>query len=407
MRPALVILHRWLGLATAAFLAVAGLTGSLLAFNHELDAWLNPALFRVEGNAARLPALEIVARAEAADPRLRVAWTSLLGEPGEAVVLRVVPRRDPVTGELPALDFDELFVHPATAEVLGRRQWGACCFGREQLLPFLYRVHYSLALPGEWGIWLMGGVGLVWIVDCLVALGLTLPARRSRADTAGARKYWQRWAPAWRIRRRAGVFVHDVHRAAGLWAWGLLLVMAVSSVSFNLHEELFEPLVNAVSPLTPSPFDTREERPPDDPIETRVSFAALVERAGAIARGRGLEGPASGVFCNPLYGICGVRLGADHPAGLGNAWMYFDSLTGAPLGSHVPGAGSAGDRFHQLQFPLHSGQIAGLPGRVVICATGLAVAVLSATGVVLWWRKRRGRVHVAARRGAGVMQGAS
>lgn len=45
MRPLLVLLHRYLGLATALFLALAGLTGSLLAFQHEIDEWLNPTFY--------------------------------------------------------------------------------------------------------------------------------------------------------------------------------------------------------------------------------------------------------------------------------------------------------------------------------------------------------------------------
>ena len=45
VRSALVRLHRWAGLTIALFLVVAGLTGSVLVFREELDAWANPDLF--------------------------------------------------------------------------------------------------------------------------------------------------------------------------------------------------------------------------------------------------------------------------------------------------------------------------------------------------------------------------
>jgi uncharacterized iron-regulated membrane protein len=51
----------------------------------------------------------------------------------------------------------------------------------------------------------------------------------------------------------------------------------------------------------------------------------------------------------------------------------------------------------QWLFPFHSGQIIGLPGRILISMTGLAVAVLSVTGVMIWAKKRRGRRAIAAR----------
>jgi uncharacterized iron-regulated membrane protein len=45
MRSVLVLLHRWFGLATALFLFVAGATGAVISWDHELDEWLNPQLY--------------------------------------------------------------------------------------------------------------------------------------------------------------------------------------------------------------------------------------------------------------------------------------------------------------------------------------------------------------------------
>ncbi|MGH8615454.1 MAG: PepSY domain-containing protein, partial [Gammaproteobacteria bacterium] len=41
------LMHRYVGLAMTVFLILVGLTGSVLAFNHELDRWLNPELLSV------------------------------------------------------------------------------------------------------------------------------------------------------------------------------------------------------------------------------------------------------------------------------------------------------------------------------------------------------------------------
>jgi uncharacterized iron-regulated membrane protein len=40
-RQVWVLVHRWVGLVLAGFLVVAGLTGALLAWYHELDATIN------------------------------------------------------------------------------------------------------------------------------------------------------------------------------------------------------------------------------------------------------------------------------------------------------------------------------------------------------------------------------
>lgn len=54
--------------------------------------------------------------------------------------------------------------------------------------------------------------------------------------------------------------------------------------------------------------------------------------------------------------------------------------------------------FLQAQFPLHSGRILDLPGRVLVSLMGLVAAVLSLTGVLLWARKQRARALPALRR---------
>jgi hypothetical protein len=69
-------------------------------------------------------------------------------------------------------------------------------------------LHYSLHIPemwgiDHWGLWLLGGIAIIWTIDCFVGFYLTLPARRREAATA-ERSWWQRWGPAWRVRWSGG-----------------------------------------------------------------------------------------------------------------------------------------------------------------------------------------------------------
>jgi uncharacterized iron-regulated membrane protein len=45
----------------------------------------------------------------------------------------------------------------------------------------------------------------------------------------------------------------------------------------------------------------------------------------------------------------------------------------------------------QAQFPLHSGRILGLPGRILVSVMGVVTAALAVTGVVIWWKRRAAR----------------
>ncbi|MEO1087110.1 MAG: PepSY-associated TM helix domain-containing protein, partial [Acidobacteriota bacterium] len=88
-------------------------------------------------------------------------------------------------------------------------------------------------------------------------------------------------------------------------------------------------------------------------------------------------------------------------ADYGQRYIYVDMVDGAVVGDRHRAVGTAGDVFVALQFPLHSGKLLGWPGRMLISLTGLILCGLVVTGYIVWWRKRRGRLAWAAKRGAG------
>ena len=392
-RRALLHLHRWAGLAMAAFLTLAGLTGSVIAFQGELDAWLNPMLFHAHAKGPPLSLDQLAERLNAQDPRAEINYIAFRVGPGESIPTFIRPRPDPAGGNPPVLDFNEVFLDPATGSVLGRRLWGACCFASDRLLPFLYRFHYTLA-AGEAGEWLMGSIAILWALDCFIGLSLTFPR---------GRPFLGKWRIAWAIKRHAGGhrLTLDLHRAVGLWLWFLLLLMAITGVALALQEEVFRPALGSVMELTPSPFELARGRPTPVSGRTRIGLDRAVAIAAAESERRGWGIAPSAVFNAAMFSTYTVYFfpsPTDRGAGLGRPVIYLDDSSGDILQVDVPGEGKAGDAVLSFQFPFHSGQILGLPGRIAISVLGLTVATLSVTGVLVWARKRRARCRLARRR---------
>ncbi len=419
VRPALTFLHRWVGLFIAGFLFVSGVTGAVISWDHELDDVLNPHLmFAQSGKAGAkggppLAPLDLARQIEARDPRVQVTYLPLAPEPGGTLAFGVEPRRDPATGKLFEPHYNQVFIDPVTGAEQGRREWGAVWpITSETFVSFLYVLHYSLHIPemwgiDRWGIWLLGGVAILWTLDCFVGFYLTLPPRQKVSPkSAGAkpgRGFWARWKPAWVIKTSASAYRinFDIHRAFGLWLWGVLFTVAFTAFSLNLYTEVFYPVMSKVSKVTPSPFDLRKPADLHSPIIATRTYAQVLASARAEATRRGWEAPAGGAFYSPEYGIYGVAFhepGGDHgAAGVGPPYLYYDGRTGALLGDSQPWKGTAADIFVQAQFPLHSGRILGIPGRILISLTGVVVAALSVTGVVIWLKKRKARVGRRAR----------
>jgi uncharacterized iron-regulated membrane protein len=388
MRQQLVRLHRWFGIAIALFLFVAGLTGAIIAWDHELDAALNPSFFKARTGGPALSGLELAQRVEAADPRLQVTYLSLAAEPGHTLQMMVLPRTNPATGQPYPLDFNQIAVDPATGNIQGRREWGAVSLARLNLIPFIYKLHYTLHLPFTGGVdvgtWLMGIVGIVWLFDSMAALWLSFPSVKA----------WRK-SFAFRLKRGGYALTFDLHRSGGVWIWGLLVIVALTSVSMNLAAPVVRPIVSMVSTLTPDPVNNPEllRKPaPGDQVLSREHIVQLAEQAG---KAHNLKVAPGGLYYAEYlhaYGVGFYAAGNDHgDIGLGNPWMYWDAATGKPLAAQIPGKGTAGDVFMQVQFPLHSGRILGLGGRILMSALGIAVAVLSATGLLIWLKKLNAR----------------
>jgi uncharacterized iron-regulated membrane protein len=388
-----VWLHRWVGLAMAGFLVVVGLTGSLLAFYPELQRLANPHWFVDRAPSTWLGAGELAARLEANDPRLRVHRVEVQSFEG-ATRAWVAPRDDPATGKPFEIDFDYVVLDPASGAALDRSRWGAIGMTWRQIVDFIYELHYSLAL-GMFGVWVLGGVALLWTLDCFVGAYLTLPAR-ARAG----RSWWARWKPAWLVRRGASAYRlnFDLHRAGGLWPWAMLLVFAWSSVYMNLWDTVYTWATRAVMDYRPPwVLQVRLSEPVLQPTLSWPQAQAVGERLmaeQAAAKGFKVGMPVSLHYeaesASYVYQVQSSLDIADRPRRY-MAQVAFDGRNGELQHVLLPRGQYVGNTVSNWLYALHMGNVLGLPYRIFVSVLGIAIAVLSTTGVVVWWFKRRAR----------------
>ena len=74
----------------------------------------------------------------------------------------------------------------------------------------------------------------------MIALALSFPSFKA----------WRK-SLAFRVRRGGYALTFDLHRSGGVWVWGLLAVIALTSVSLNLGTPVVRPVVALFSKLKP------------------------------------------------------------------------------------------------------------------------------------------------------------
>jgi len=136
MRAFWTVIHRWAGLTIALFLIVAGLTGAVTSWDHELDEWLNADIMDTPGRGPVLSPFALAQTVAQADPRAQVNYMTLGLEAGHAAAFMVRPLADPATGKPFALGYDTVYIDPVTARITGTRDSTAISLSRRSLMPF-------------------------------------------------------------------------------------------------------------------------------------------------------------------------------------------------------------------------------------------------------------------------------
>jgi len=391
-RKLFIAIHRYVGLVMAVFLVVAGITGSLIAFYHELDAAINPSLFKVEppsANAELMDPFQLREEVSKQLPGAVIRSVDLDQKPDEAAVFGVSwedetqPNKD-----------DTWFVNPYTAEILGSRTYGDITQGVKNLMPFIYRLHYSLAL-GTVGSYIFGIIALLWTIDCFVGAYITFPPPSQRKRTP--KEWFKRWKPSWLVRaNKLFSFIFTFHRASGLWVWAMLFVFAWSSVGLNL-KEVYNPVMKATLGME-EPFYLRHgelEQPLNNPA---LSYPEAHDKAkklmAAQAQQNGFEIIAERdlrYYAARGYYQYNVRSSLDISERYPMTAIYLNANTGELLEFYAPTGQDTGTTITSWLYHLHWADIKGLglPFRIFICIMGVAVAFLSVSGVWIWLKKRK------------------
>lgn len=408
-RQVWVIAHRWAGLTLALFLTVAGLTGALLAFYDELEALLVPEVHLVEPPAADaqpLDSVDLRKSVQATYPGAIINYLPLHPEPGRSVKLDI--RKLSATGRLESWSptVDEVFVDPYTGRILGQRLWGDISQGAINVMPLLYRLHYTL-IAGKTGRYVLGIAALIWVLDTFIGFYLTLPPRRKSDPGRIAQhtqSWWSRWQPSWLVRWTSSEpkLTFDLHRAGGLWLWPVLFVFAWSSVAFNLTE-VYDPVMRLFGRERIQDGLTALAKPRHEPqlaFEDAIARGREIAQQEAAHRGLVLDPHAASFFQHrPAQGVYVYYFSTDRDFTNhgGRSMVVFDSDSGETRKTLLPQGAIGANTFTEWIMALHMARVWGLPYRIAVSALGLLVTGLSVTGVLIWMLRRQARNFATAK----------
>ena len=354
--------HISFGLVLGLLFVLTGLTGSLLVFYIEIDEWLNPEITFTPTKEAWQSYEEIFQTLRTAHPTRKRAWRlEVPSRRGQMITARYYKPK-----ETSDISFAPLmvWVNPQTGEIASSRFWGSFT------MTWLYNLHYRLLLdmPGRTLLTFLG-------ICFLFSLG------------TGMYLWWPRknfFKPAFTLKKDGSAkrVLYDLHKLNGIYALIFLLILV--STGTLLDFPWIKQAVNSFSQLY-TPLHTHSL---PNQASTRITVDEAVtigQSQFPVARIKWIETPdgPGGSYRINLWqpGEPSRRFPKT------NVWI--DQYTGKVLSIRDVNNDSPGGTFLRWLHPLHSGQVFDLPGRILVCLSGMVPLVLYVTGITMWWRRRR------------------
>lgn len=354
MRKFAILLHRYLGVALAVVLLVSSASGAAIVFSDPIDAWLNPTLLQVTAQTERVAVDTMLAQLQQALPGMKASTV-------------FVPHAPDLAWEFWFHGDQAMraYVNPYTGDILGFR--GAT----DSLMGFLVDLHIHL-LAGETGEQVMGWSGLAAVLLSLLGLYLWWPkaGHWKRALTV---KWHAAPVRCWR----------DLHKVVGACSFGLIVLTALTGSLIALHEVVTEPLLavltgermRQVAPRSLGRTGVDGKLAPIGPMLEAARAAFPGARLSRISMPSDPQGPVT----------LRMQLQGDVHQ-FGRSFLWFDQYDGRLLKTANIRQANLAIRIQNWFYPLHTGFYGGTATRWLQLIVGLSMAMLTLSGVWLWWK---------------------
>jgi uncharacterized iron-regulated membrane protein len=340
--------HKWIGLALAVLIIPISVTGSALVWHDWLDAQLEPQRHQVLGPASLPPSAYAAAASATFGPGERLNSLRFSPEGGPVVAVAQKPSQGPRPERI------NYWLDPRDASVIDQAS------GNAGMVRVLHVLHGSMMIPGGWGRPIVGWVGVFMFVSCLTGIWLWWPL-------SGSFRSGLKW-------KRRNTLNANLHYMTGFWVLIPLAMLSITGAWISF----------------PSVFSAFESGPPRGPggpgggpaqplAETQTSVDAAVAAATPLATG--------------------ALLSVGWPTDRSAEWTIQFETGGPPAEVKVADAGASAlppepprpETLARTMRRWHDGTDMGALWQVVIFLGGIIPALLSVTGIIIWWRARKAR----------------
>lgn len=359
-KSAILFIHRWLGFISGLMVFIISVSGCIYCFQDEIqDQTLPYRKVEVQQKPFLLPsAFQRLALREF--PEGKITSLSYMG-PDRSLMLKMTVNKKVMA----------LYFNPYTGKLIKLKAF------KDSFFASVKDVHLYLFLPKEIGKVVNYLSVLTFVIIMITGLVLWWPKRKSDRR----RSFTIKWGAKW---KRVN---YDLHNVLGFYITAIAIVVAITGLSFTLPW-LSKGIYNMAN--MGQRFPAEQQTFHSDTTAVPAQQPLAIDRAYQTAR-----------IKSPRAGYVLLFYGADktsplsvtaYPRALHFSFQdtyAFDQYSGKLLNFLPHRDKSAGMKLKNMNYDIHTGQIAGLLGKMIAFLSSLICATLPVTGLILYLGKKK------------------
>ncbi|SEW54444.1 PepSY-associated TM helix domain-containing protein [Chitinophaga arvensicola] len=367
-------LHLWLGMASGLIVLLLGITGCLFVFQKEInDVYYRKVLFVTPQQTPVLPVSELKKTAQAAlGPDKPILNITTYADPANAWEFMTYKGNDTALTYFGTVEYYEaVMLNPYTGKITGKIDY------KHNFFSVVKGLHWSLLLNDKYGQPVIGWGTFIFVILLITGLIMWWPKKWNKANREKSFKI--KWNASF---KRVN---YDLHNVLGFYAMLVALIIAFTGMVWAFKWFQATVYVVASGTTTPPAFVERHSKKTADPVSANPLDLAF-EKAKPILKG------SKRIFIFPASDSAGVNTIGGYKRSetfYGSDELHFDQYSAALLGRTNDSHRNRGERLISMNYDIHVGAIAGLPGKILAFVISLICASLPVTGFYVWWGKQK------------------
>ncbi|MBX2922573.1 MAG: PepSY domain-containing protein [Chitinophagaceae bacterium] len=366
-------LHLWLGLSSGIVVFILGITGCIYAFIEEIEPLVYKHRLYVEPQSTpKKPMSEIWQAAQnAIGTENKLMGASVPNTPHETCSFTIYKAKENSDAVWYWQDIElyrTVYVNPYTAEVVTNED------KTFEFFEFVVNLHWSLLLTNEIGQPIVGVATLIFVISLISGLILWWPKNKA----ASKQRFWFKWKNTTRWKRKN----YDLHNITGFYVFLIALIFGLTGLvwTFDWFDESVQWIANGgVShehdqPMKSDTTKYASAKTSLDQLFVQVQNEYPKAKRYFVSKPADSSGVINVFISNSRFDYCSNQ---------------YDQYTGKLLKSETFADENNGHKLRSMNYDIHTGGIAGLPGKILAFIGSLICASLPVTGFYIWWGRHK------------------